>query len=307
MQRAQHAHMRGALRDMPHQNGSRNEYLSYFDSKPGDDGPDLTPCTPQIATGNSSEPRRTVVIAKYDEDVSWLKCLPQNVDAVVYQSKDSSAPHFIENVGNEASKYLSYIVENYDALPDNVLFMQAGRQDWHDTLPKDALLQRWDWGNANDRGGMAFLPTNAPCLVEDSVELPSNPPDVEREPIVQKQMEDHECVAVKEHSPLQMNTVRQVWDSVFSAELGPLPQRWITHCCAQFEVSRESIQQHPKSFYQSLLSWTMDHDKQLLESDYGKQMRRNHDAQRRDAGHVLEVTWALIFSNPRSNIILPNV
>jgi hypothetical protein len=298
--------MRGSVQDVQHQNGSVNEYLSYFESKPGDDTPDLAPCTPQNSTANSNEPRRTVVIAKYDEDVSWLKCIPQNVDAVVYQSKDSNAAHFTENVGNEASKYLSYIVENYDELPDNVLFMQAGRQDWHDSLSKDVLLQKWDWGNANNRGGLAFLPTNAPCLVEDSVELPDHG-DVEKEPIVQKALEDHECVAVKEHSPLQMATVRQVWDSVFSAELGPLPQRWITHCCAQFEVTRESIRQHPKSFYASLLAWTMNHDRELLASEYGQQIRRNHDVQRRDAGHVLEVTWALIFSNSRNPVILPEV
>lgn len=307
VQRAHHAHMRGAAGDMPRQNESKNEYLSYFNSKPGDDGPDPPACSPiQSATGNSSEPRRTVVIAKYDEDVSWLKCLPQNIDAVVYQSKDPSAPHFIENVGNEASKYLSYIVENYDALPDNVMFIQAGRQDWHDTLPKDALLQKWVWGNADDHGGMMFVPTNAPCLVEDSVEL-SYHADVEKEPIVEKSFEDRECVAVKEHSPLQMATLRQVWDSVFSEALGPRPQRWITHCCAQFEVTREAIQQHPKSFYESVLSWTMNHDRELLASDYGKQMRRNHDAQRRDAGHVLEVTWALMFSNPMSRVVLPDV
>lgn len=302
MQRSHHGRLRTAQPNTP---GHTNEYLKYFDSKPGDDGPDLAACTPvRNATGDVDvgEPRRTVVVAKYDEDVSWLKCLPTNVEAVVYQSKDSNAPHFVENVGNEASKYLSYIVEHYDELPDSVMFVQAGRQDWHDPLPKEVLLQKWKWGAAKDHGGMAFAPTNAPCLVEDSVELPPHP-DVKTQPVVAEALQDHECPEVTEHSPLQMATVREVWGSVFADALGPLPQRWITHCCAQFEVSRESIHNHPLSFYQSLLSWTMNHDRDLLATEYGKQMRRNHDVQRRDAGHVLEVIWALMFSNPSRTLV----
>lgn len=302
MRRAHQGRMRGAERDSP--DNYMSEYLNVLNSgKPGDDGPDDKACNPYNATGNVSEPRRTMVVAKYDEDVSWLKCLPPNIDAVVYQSKDSDAPNFVENVGNEASKYLSYIVENYDNLPDSVMFLQAGRQDWHDPFPKEVLLQKWNWENAMDRGGMAFLPTAAPCLVEDSVQLPLHA-DVKSEPLVAAALEKHECLEVTEHSPPQMETVREVWDSVFSEALGPLPQRWITHCCAQFEVSRDAIRQHPASFYQSLLSWTMSHDKELLATAYGKEMRRNHDSQRRDAGHVLEVTWALIFSN---HAVLPDV
>eukprot|EP00746_Dinoflagellata_sp_MGD_P020165 gnl/MRDRNA2_/MRDRNA2_146916_c0_seq1.p1 gnl/MRDRNA2_/MRDRNA2_146916_c0~~gnl/MRDRNA2_/MRDRNA2_146916_c0_seq1.p1 ORF type:complete len:195 (+),score=38.89 gnl/MRDRNA2_/MRDRNA2_146916_c0_seq1:88-585(+) len=152
---------------------------------------------------------------------------------------------------------------------------------------------------------MSFLPTSAPCLVEDSGQDPVEEPlqeDIRTQPAVAAAINDGECISVKEHSPPQMDTVRKVWDNVFSEALGPLPQRWITHCCAQFEVTREAIHQHPASFYQSLLDWTMQHDKDLIAADVGKQMKRNHDALRQDAGHVLEVTWALIFSN---RVVLP--
>lgn len=297
-----HGHMRGTDKDNPGDDELTgkllDKYVDEFPAKERRDAPDPSSCSLHnvSGTGNASEPRRTVVVAKYDEDVGWLKCLPQNVDTVVYQSKDENSPRFVENVGNEASKYLSYIVENYNELPDSVMFMQAGRQDWHDPEPKDVLLQRWNWDNAQDHGGMAFLPTSAPCLVEDSVQVPLEE-DIRTEPVVAAAMNDGECINVKEHSPPQMDTVRKVWDDVFSSTLGPLPQRWITHCCAQFEVTREAIHQHPASFYQSLLDWTMQHDKGLQAADFSKQMKRNHDALRQDAGHVMEVTWALIFSN----------
>mmetsp|Transcript_114372 Transcript_114372/g.180032 ORF Transcript_114372/g.180032 Transcript_114372/m.180032 type:complete len:360 (+) Transcript_114372:73-1152(+) len=255
-------------------------------------------------------PKRQVVIARYDEDVNWLKKLPENFDISVYQSKDPSVPHFVENVGNEASKYLSYIVDNYDSLPDTVAFMQAGRMDWHDPVPKDVTMRGWDWDAARARGGIAFLPTAAPCLIEDSDPAPvtESLPDVgrssEREQRRKSVPTQEKCVDVVEHTPPQMATVRSVWGEIFESELGPLPKHWLTHCCAQFHVTREAIRQHPREFYERLLKWAMDHDRSLLQSDYGEEMKRNHDEARRDAGHVFEVLWVLIFSDPMTHALL---
>lgn len=255
--------------------------------------------------------RHQVVVAKYDEDISWLHQLPKNFDVSVYQSNDSSAPHFIENVGNEASKYLSYIVEHYDSLPDTVAFIQAGQMDWHDPISKEATMQRWDWGKASAHGGIAFLPTSAPCLIEDSeastsegVGTDAAAADEEKQRRKSLVPSEEMCVDVVEHSPPQMETVRSVWAEVFEPELGALPKHWYTHCCAQFQVTRDAIRQHPPEFYQHILTWTMEHDRSLLQSDYAQEMKRNHDEARRDAGHVFEVLWALIFSTPMSRVVI---
>eukprot|EP00928_Gymnodinium_smaydae_P074005 TRINITY_DN57095_c0_g1_i1.p1 TRINITY_DN57095_c0_g1~~TRINITY_DN57095_c0_g1_i1.p1 ORF type:complete len:367 (-),score=47.97 TRINITY_DN57095_c0_g1_i1:318-1319(-) len=250
--------------------------------------------TPQRnATAEALLPRRTLVVAKFDEDDEWLQRLPKNIDVVVYQSKDTNSPHYVENFGNEASKYLSYIVDNYDALPDSLAFVQAGRQDWHDPLPKDHMLKKWDWGRAAQQGGIASLPTAAPCLIEVQEEqpLPSDAP---------MQLQGYsDCQAVKEHVPKQMPSIREAWSTVFESQLGPLPQRWLTHCCAQFEVTREAILQHPLAFYQDLLSWSLEQDKALAAGSRMDTMKRNHDLERRDAGHILEPIWVLLFSSTR--------
>lgn len=273
-------------------------------------------------TAGISTARHQVVIAKYDEDVTWLRQLPSNLDVLVYQSNDSTAPHFIENVGNEASKYLSYIVDHYDALPDTVVFMQAGRMDWHDPVEKDLTMQRWDWDTAASRGGIAFLPTAAPCLIEDSATPPSATVDAELDGKLSEERSkrrrlvpmEEGCPDVVEHSPPQMETVRSVWPEIFESELGSLPAHWFTHCCAQFQVTRDAIQQHPLEFYRRVLRWTMDHDRSLLQGpdmdshpQAQEQIKRNHDefGGRRDAGHVLEVLWALLFSTPASRAVLP--
>jgi len=265
----------------------------YYDSQEASE-------SPVNSTADHKAPRRQLVVSKYDEDISWLQSLPNNFDVKVYQSRDPSGPNYLENVGNEAYKYLEYIIENYEQLPESVIFLQAGRQDWHDPLPKDQMLKMWDWDRAAQSGGIAFLPTNAPCLIEDSIDLPPHErgrlPDGER------------CIAVTEHSPPQMATVRQVWGDIFEPELGQLPQRWLTHCCAQFEVTRDAILAHPLDFYARLSAWIKNHDSELLASTGGvKAMNRNHDELRRDAGHVMEVVWVLLFSSPRSRIELPSV
>lgn len=288
----EHVRSQGASSDIPERSGpaaaSRKEVV-------------------MSANASRAVPVQHVVVAKYDEDVSWLNALPNNWDVSVFQSKNSTAPRFVENYGNEASKYLSYIVEAYDNLPDNVAFVQAGRQDWHDIQPKDDVLSQWDWGRAASEGGLAFLPTAAPCLIEDTEQSSQTPDDAELAARTKRRRSvgfEERCPDVVEHYPKQMDTVKSVWSEVFEQELGPLPKHWLTHCCAQFEVTRDAIRRHPRRFYENLLQWTIDHDKSLMQSDYSASMRRGHDPERRDAGHVLEVTWALIFSDPAKRLDL---
>lgn len=238
---------------------------------------------------------RQVVVARYKEDVAWLAQLPADLPVVVYQSSDPSAPHFVPNVGNEASKYLAYIVDQYDALPDAVIFMQAGQQDWHDPVPKDATVNRWDWDAASRNGGMAFLPTTAPCMVEDAEGRPVGGVRAGEGPAA-------DCAMVVEHKPRQMSALQRAYPELFASELGELPSRWITHCCAQFEVTRDAIRRHPQAFYEDLLTWTT-HDAVVAPSNIGHGLI-NTDAKRDDPGHVFEVMWALMFGSPEATRIL---
>lgn len=63
-----------------------------------------------------------ILIAKYNEDVSWLNDL--KFPYIIYdKSKD------IPNVGRESETYLRYIIENYNNLPDIVVFLQGNPFD----------------------------------------------------------------------------------------------------------------------------------------------------------------------------------
>lgn len=67
-----------------------------------------------------------IVVARYNEDISWL---PQGDPYVKVYNKgtplDRGQVHALPNIGRESHTYLTYIVENYDSLPDIVFFTQG--------------------------------------------------------------------------------------------------------------------------------------------------------------------------------------
>jgi hypothetical protein len=79
-----------------------------------------------------------VVVAHYNEDLSWLSMIPENVHVHIYTKGpqlESTHGHIggahttrqpLPNVGRESHTYLSHIVKNYDNLAPWTVFTQAG-------------------------------------------------------------------------------------------------------------------------------------------------------------------------------------
>jgi hypothetical protein len=65
-----------------------------------------------------------IVVAKYKEDISWTKNL-ENV--FVYDKSDDPVEGAIArpNVGREAETFMWHILQNYDNLPDHLIFLQG--------------------------------------------------------------------------------------------------------------------------------------------------------------------------------------
>jgi hypothetical protein len=71
-----------------------------------------------------------VVVARYKEDVDWL--LPLQDSVVLFNKSDQVPPmpyRQLPNIGRESHTYLTYILENYDNLPEVVVFTQANVSD----------------------------------------------------------------------------------------------------------------------------------------------------------------------------------
>merc|ERR1719421_935351 len=73
-----------------------------------------------------------VVVAHYNEDLSWLSRIPKDVRIHVYtkgtqtEKVASLASVTLPNVGRESHTYLHHIVDNYENLAPWTVFTQAG-------------------------------------------------------------------------------------------------------------------------------------------------------------------------------------
>ncbi|QKZ11363.1 DUF3431 domain-containing protein [Spirosoma sp. KUDC1026] len=74
-------------------------------------------------------PEVELVVARYTEDLSWLRKRPASLGVTVYdKSPDRSAGDtalVLPNVGREAYTYLHHIVSRYDSLTDWTVFCQG--------------------------------------------------------------------------------------------------------------------------------------------------------------------------------------
>jgi len=71
-------------------------------------------------------PRFELVVARYDEDLAWLKRAPKEFRITIYDKGDgSSAGIPLKNEGREAHTYLHHLAEHHDSLADLTVFVQG--------------------------------------------------------------------------------------------------------------------------------------------------------------------------------------
>jgi len=71
-----------------------------------------------------------IVVARYNENIEWLKSEMSN--CIIYNKGNKlniCNEILLENVGRESETYLHYIITNYHILPDVVVFTQARISD----------------------------------------------------------------------------------------------------------------------------------------------------------------------------------
>jgi hypothetical protein len=67
-----------------------------------------------------------LVVARYDEDLAWLKRVPKEFRVTVYNKGDGSARgQSLPNLGREAHTYLHHLAERYDELAELTVFVQG--------------------------------------------------------------------------------------------------------------------------------------------------------------------------------------
>lgn len=178
-----------------------------------------------------------LVVAKTkDENIDWMdEQLPDQPKAV-YVADDPKAPlHPPKNKGHEVMIYLTWIIDNYNNLPDVAIFMHAHQLTWHndDLLANDAyhLISRlsrqrvWREGFVNMR-----------CTWYPGCPDWMHPGETEKNDFKQEEV-----------------LLAKSWSELFP--LDEVPSVLAQPCCAQFALSRERIQAKPYAQYVWYRDW----------------------------------------------------
>ena len=197
--------------------------------------PNFTPGSPVPPGHNYST---TLVIAKVkNEETQWMEeRLPKDIKLDIWVADDPAAPHHApKNKGHEVMIYLSWIIDNYDNLPDVSIFLHAHQHTWHndDLLGHDAsqMIQRlnrarvWREGYVNMR--CSWFPGCPEWMHPHETEFDGN-----------KQEQTY---------------LAKSWSELFPFD--PVPEVLAQPCSAQFALSRERILAKPHAQYIWYREW----------------------------------------------------
>jgi len=182
-----------------------------------------------------------VVASIKSEDTSWFHTYLPDWHKNIYVADDAMAPLTVpKNKGREAMVYLTYIIDRYDDLPQNVLFVHASRFAWHNDDPDyDALptLLNFRLPYLRQQGYV-----NLRCVWVIGCPREIRPA--------------HDATSKKDDEKLM---AKHVYKQSFEELLPdvPVPEIVAVSCCSQFGVTRETIRSRPKADYVRFQDWLL--------------------------------------------------
>lgn len=224
----------------------------------------------------SSAPSVDLVVARYEEDISWIKRIPENMYSRLFIYNKGSDIEFnftkiifnsLPNYGRESHTYLKHVIDNYDNLGDITLFIPGSALHRED---KRKRLMRIIDHLKNNRESI-IIGYKDKNLINATYNFSIDSYTVTNEVNRKKNPES------KLH-PAEDRPLRKWFDKRFSGEA-------IT--CVSFTgifaASRDDIHKRPIEFYKSLLD--------------------EHSHSNPEVVHYSERLWKNIFSIDDSNCI----
>jgi len=211
---------------------------------------------------NQSYTRGLVMARTKSDDVDWVKAVAAK--PYLYSVDDPTAALRTPiNKGHEAMAYLTYIIDNYNLLPDISIFMHSHRHSHHNNQVFDGDAIEMIRHLSNNRV-MRQGYVNLRCL---------------HSPGCPHVLADEGAFGTA--IPMQ-DGLRDMWDYIFPGK--PPPYALEQPCCAQFAVSKERIWATTRARYIYYRDW-------LLQTELDDYL----------SGRVFEYTWQLIFKGLTSD------
>jgi len=223
---------------------------------PEEDGYQLPPGPVSVSNNSKS----MVVASMRAEKTSWFFEYFPDWHKSVYVVDDENAELTVEkNKGRESMVYLTYIIDNYDNLPEFMLFIHSQRYQWHNDDPYYdgvPMLKNFQLPYLNRQGYV-----NLRCVWVLGC------PD-EIHPFTDGHRDD---VHAEEY-------FMKAFKELFPGE--EVPAAVGVSCCAQFGLARWKVKELPKSEYERIRKW-------LLDTALPDEL----------SGRIMEYSWHMLFGN----------
>ncbi|OCT52289.1 hypothetical protein CLCR_08723 [Cladophialophora carrionii] len=270
------------------------------------------PPTRGICPGLSPE-KPALVVARVQADGApeWLSTLSDRYHLCVYtadaaEDLGSMNLQVPANRGHEAMAFLTFIIDNYDSIPEaGAVFVHGSRFSWHNDSPdydNMALLRNLNisaalapWGYHNLRCDWSA----------STCDLSSAPPQGSLETSFRAVLQPYDPRVVSDSALPRALAVLFRGDESEAAKTGG--QVFLgrgdavrSQCCAQFVVARESIRRHTRDEYFALRQWLLDG---ISHHDLHQRTLNKNAAPRDDrvAGRILSYLWHILFIQQRGS------
>jgi hypothetical protein len=250
-----------------------------------------------------------LVIARYNEDLSWLKKIPKSIKITVYnKGNDNIDFPFIKlpNIGRESHTYLYHIINNYDKLADKTIFTQ-GDSIFHspgfiDLLKNEKLfepvqpLTAYYWPNTSKNKSKYPCPPPNILNYTKNLWIKGNPIHVEY--MDNNYITRYPFIYLDGHIDYLIASMKKLYgiDNLLKFDierfrLKNVDTNYLIPTCfaAQFCINKNVILENSIDFYNNLMN-ILIYDIRYL--DNGKIF---------DTGHILEKLWLVIFDYKKYN------
>lgn len=244
----------------------------------------------------------TVIISRYNEDIEWTYTLQK---AIIYNKGEpdihSNFPVVpIPNIGREGHTYLHFIIDQYEYLPEYIVFSQANpfehspdfislvRDNYHLFDDFQGLTWRWkdrdpsiDWLNSINSQGIPPMESRkmTECFHINGCKIHYEILDRNFNCICPVIWEDggfntHLVPRTKQRLGIKEGTtlLEYIFERLEIKE--PCPEYFPFNFSATFGVRKENILKHPILVYHNIMVFLLEHP---------------------DHGYLLERMWALLF------------
>lgn len=176
-----------------------------------------------------------VVVTRSEDAADWVKKVRSDWTPYLYIVTTDTNPnatlHVPANNGNETMRYLSFIIDTYDSLPDFIAFRHGHEQSWHQESDAADEVNYLNLTTVRSRGYQNFYCVNDMC--KQHVYLAA----------MQREKEASDGATSKRLSaragPEVNDAMYDHWLSWFDGI--PMPEHITAACCAQVKLDAKSF------------------------------------------------------------------